>query len=71
MKYRNKTVSLSQMVITAAGAIHPLCNNCTTKDCSHVIEKKRVSVFGVNKDWRLMFKGTDFQVVIDCEGYSI
>lgn len=70
MRYKNKTISLQTVMVTNKGAISPLCNTCQTKDCDHHIERKKVSIFGVNKDWRLIDKGLHSLVVVSCDGYS-
>ena len=70
MKYPNKTVPLHKLILTHQGLIEPLCNYCKTRDCSHPIEPKTVSVFGVNKEMRVYGKGSMDSVVVECEGYS-
>lgn len=70
MKYKNKSISLSTLVLSKNGPQQPLCNNCSTKDCGHLIEKTQVSILGVNKQWKLLSKGDNLSCVVECEGYS-
>lgn len=71
MKYRNRTLPLNQLHLKNKGYAKPLCNDCVTKDCTHIIERKRVSILGVNKDWRVMMKGTEPTLVYSCDGFSV
>lgn len=70
MKYKNKTIPLSKLILQKTGPIEPLCNSCKTKDCENLIERKSVSVLGVNKKWRLSSKLNQHLCVIECDGYS-
>jgi hypothetical protein len=70
MRYRNKSISISRVNVDFKGIVEPLCSSCRTRDCTHAIETKKASVFGVIRTWRLMTKGTDSLAVISCEGYS-
>ena len=47
----------------------PLCDKCGTKDCSNAIVLKEVSVFGINKKYKLCTRGEELFVVVDCEGF--
>jgi hypothetical protein len=71
VKYKTGTVSLTKLILRNHGVASPLCNHCTTKDCTNVIEKKKVSVFGVNKTWRVQVKGAEAHVVVRCDGFSM
>jgi len=70
MRYKTSTISLSKLILSHAGPVQPLCNSCQTKDCTHQIEKKQVSVGGVNKTYRLMVRGNSVHGVVACDGYS-
>ena len=61
---------MTQLIITREGPAEPLCNTCQTADCEHLIEKTDVSIIGVNKEWRMMARGSDMGAVVECEGYS-
>lgn len=69
MEYKCKTISFNKLIYNHQGFVNPLCNDCTTKDCSRDIEKKKVSILGVKKEIRLVTKGDDVTAVIQCEGY--
>ena len=61
---------MSHVITANNGTVFPLCNKCQTKDCSHYIETKSVSIMGVRKTWRLIIKGNDFGIIVSCDGYS-
>lgn len=71
MRYKNASVSLSKLIIGNSGTIKPLCNDCKTRDCTHSIERKKVSVFGMTKEYRVMMKGPQPFCVVQCEGFSV
>jgi hypothetical protein len=70
VKYKNRSVALHQLLLGYKGTAMSLCSKCETKDCTHVIEKKIVSIMGSNKEFRLIMKGPFPHMVIECEGYS-
>ena len=57
------------MIVSAKGFVPPLCENCTTQDCSNPIEKIKVSVLGVIKELKIYNRGSDPKIVVQCEGY--
>jgi len=69
MEYQCKLVSASQLHVSPAGFISPLCDTCGTKDCSNPIESKKVSILGIVKRVRLYNRGNEPRMVVDCEGY--
>jgi hypothetical protein len=72
MEYPCKTIPLTQLTLNRVGVAEPLCNTCKTRDCTNPIQTKKVSIFGVNKEMRLLTRGSEPTVVIDCpEGYTI
>jgi hypothetical protein len=70
MKYKNQTLSLSQIIINHRGIVPPLCNTCKTRDCEYIVEEKKVSLMGVNHNWKVITKGGSLSIVMGCEGYS-
>jgi len=70
MKYKNQNIPVTRVISGIHGPISPLCNQCTTTDCSHLIVEKDVSVIGVKKKWRCLMKGRDAHIVITCDGFS-
>ena len=69
-RYRHKTIPLQKVLLCHGGPVKPLCSFCTTKDCEHLIEKRDVSIYGVTEKWKVAIKGSEPQIVIDCEGFS-
>ena len=69
MRYKYKTIPLSKLLVTPRGFVTSLCNDCASKDCSHNIEKRRVSILGIKKDIRIRVSGNEISFVIQCEGY--
>ena len=70
MKYDCQTVSLTKLILTPQGRVTPLCATCQTADCSHRIEYRTVSVFGINEKIKCIVTGGDPALVIDCRGYT-
>ena len=69
-QYECRTVSLSKLIVSERGLHEPLCNSCACPDCENPIETKMVSVFGINKPYRVMVRNGDPFCVISCpEGY--
>ncbi len=70
MRYKNKSLPISKVMMDFRGIIEPLCNTCQTRDCTHVVETKKISVFGIARMWRVISRGTEPMAVVDCQGYS-
>jgi len=70
MEYRVKTVQLSCCPIGPVGMVDPLCNFCKVSDCSHQIENRLISLVGVTKKWKLLVRGNEPYLVVECEGFS-
>ena len=69
MKYKTKSVPLTQLIATNKGFLQPLCNDCRTLDCENDIEIKKISILGVTVEGKLLAKKDDSYMVIGCEGY--
>ncbi len=70
MKYKTQLLSLVNTPIGHKGVLLSLCDTCKTRDCDHVIEKNKVSIFGINSEYRMLVKGNQKYFVVSCEGYS-
>ena len=70
MKYDCQTVSLTRLILTPQGRVMPLCKSCKTADCSHQIETRTISVFGVNEKMKCIINGGEPAIVVDCKGYT-
>lgn len=70
MEYECSLVPINKVLTDAFGVVHPLCNSCLSKDCTNPIEKKSVSVMGVNKTYRLYRVALSYMCVVSCQGYS-
>jgi hypothetical protein len=69
MDYEAKTISLSKLLVGSTGVVEPLCNFCKTRDCTNPIEKKKVSVFGVQREYLVYMRHGDPYGVVDCRGF--
>jgi len=69
MEYECRTIPLSRAVIGPNGVVDPLCNSCKSSDCDNNIEFHKVSIIGITRKWRVMARGNDMTIVIDCEGF--
>jgi len=70
VRYKCKTIKVDKLVTSHQGFIKPLCNNCKTTDCDNPIEKRKISVLGINKQMKVFVRGDDVSFVIFCEGFS-
>ena len=70
MEYKCQTVSLEKLPIDVRGTMKPLCDNCSTVDCSHKIQMTTISIFGVTYKHRVMIRGDEPYFVIQCEGFN-
>ena len=70
MHYNCRTASLAQVLIGPDGVIEPLCNFCKTFDCDNTIEKTTLSIMGIQKEWRVLFRGSEPYAVVGCEGFQ-
>lgn len=70
MEYQCKTVPVDKLVLGPLGMQTPICDRCRTLDCSHNIEKKKISVMGITRTMRLLCRGDLSYMVVDCVGYS-
>lgn len=71
MKYKCKSLSLSELNVGPFGVQPPLCDNCCNKDCTNLIVDKDISIFGITKRQKLLMKATGFYAVVDCEGFIL
>ena len=69
MEYKCQTISMSRMIVGSKGFFNPLCESCTTEDCSNPIEKMKISIIGVIKEVKVYNRGKDPRFVVQCEGY--
>jgi len=70
MDYNCRAMSLSRTLVTGFGILEPLCNLCKCTDCSNPVEFQKVSMMGVEKKWRLIVRGGEPCIVVDCEGFT-
>ena len=69
-KYKNRTVSLTSLIIGPRGQVNSLCGQCRTRDCGHDIKTVTQSEFGINVTRRLLQQGYKYKVVVECAGFS-
>lgn len=70
MKYVCQTVPLNRLIVTPMGQVESKCQTCRTRDCSHDIEYREVSVFGINRRMRCLIRGGEPHLVAACQGYT-
>jgi len=70
MEYQVQIIPIDKAVLDHKGIIDPLCNDCTTPDCSNPIRERNVSVLGNIKKMRLFVINNMCSQVVDCSGYS-
>lgn len=70
MRYKCKTLMVNKLVTSHQGFVKPLCSDCKTIDCDNPIEKRKISILGINKEMKVFVRGDDASFVIFCEGYS-
>lgn len=66
-----KKIPLSKLIITQDGVLEPLCNSCKNKTCEMPIEKKIISVMGINKEMRIYVSGRNVYMVVGCDGHVV
>ncbi len=65
-----KKVPLDHLIVTPLGLATPQCQTCSHKNCGHPIEKFKVSVMGLQKEWRLFNSHGKPMAVFECEQYT-
>ena len=70
MDYQCKLTPIHQLWISPNGIAEPLCNLCSSRDCTNPIENKTVSVIGVNKTYRLYKVSMTYMAVSECQGFN-
>ena len=69
MEYKCKRIPMVSLVPNHLNFTMPLCNSCATKDCTNPIERKMVSVVGINHRMRLYSRIGELTIVCECEGF--
>jgi len=70
MEYRCKSIPITKLPVGARGLGRPLCDLCATRDCTNPIQQRRVAIFGVTVNMRVIDRGMDPGMVIECEGFT-
>lgn len=70
MQYNCKTTPITKLrVLPHGGYERPLCNICRSQDCENPIEKRSVSVCGINEMMRVYVTQTQVSAVVNCDGF--
>ncbi len=69
MEYEVHTIPFNKAVLDPNGVIEPLCNSCACPDCTNPIREQTVSLFGLNKQFRLYVVNKVCRQVVQCQGY--
>ena len=70
MKYNCKTISILKVPLSTKGLIEGLCDKCTTRDCTNPVENRKVSILGIKREMKVIAKGRNIYIDIQCEGFS-
>lgn len=70
MEYECQAIPINKVPLNIRGFAEPICNSCTTSDCTNPITERTVSVFGLPKKVKLYVVNTLVKQVITCKGYS-
>lgn len=70
MEYEVKLAPLDKSVATAQGFFEPLCNSCSSPDCTNPIRETAISVIGILKKHRAyVVNEAVIRQVVACKGY--
>ena len=69
MNYDCKVIPIEKLLVDPIGVSEPLCNSCSTPDCTNPIREKTISVLGKNKTMRLWVVNNQCRQVVACTGY--
>ena len=71
MEYRCNSVPLTAFITVTGTSVENsgLCAKCKSRDCTNPIEKKTISVLGINKSGHFLMRGNEPYVVLECEGF--
>ena len=69
MEYECKTIPIQKVLLSPAGTVQPLCNDCVAPDCTNPIRDYTVAMMGVPQKMRLWIVNNLVRQVVDCRGY--
>lgn len=70
MDYECQIMPIDKVPLNVKGHAEPICQSCTTVDCTNPIRDKTVCVLGQMKKLKLYVVGNMIRQVIACKGYS-
>lgn len=71
MEYRCRTIPINTVPVGPTGIVCPLCDRCTSKDCSNPIHNVEVSLLGITAKHRAYIRGAEPYFVMVCEGFIL
>ncbi len=70
MEYEVQLAPIDKVIVTPQGVLEPLCNSCSSPDCSNPIQEKSVSIVGRMQKNRLYVMNENIvRQVVACKGY--
>ena len=69
MEYQCNTISVERLPVGHQGVLCPLCDMCSSMDCSNPIQKTKVSIRGITEEHRTYVRGTEPYYVVACQGF--
>ena len=68
MEYECITIPIIKFPFFNDKTIISLCDDCFVSDCSHIIERKKISILGITEDHKVIIKGGIVHFVVKCQG---
>jgi hypothetical protein len=71
MNYECKSIPISKLQVSQTGVMESLCEKCACRDCSNDVEWKKISIIGIEYRKRLILRGDEPGLVVECKGFIL